>query len=480
MDGQQRLTALCILLACIRDLAALADATDIRSQLQDKIIQPAKSLDNIPSRNRIEVRDSNVFNQMVGMQGGTTTYQPSGAVTPAESRYILARDIFHERLKSFSAEEAEGLAKYIFQHCVIIFLTATDFEEAFRLFTIVNDRGKQLRRIDIIKARNIAPNVIIDDDARRRYANRWETMEESLGETNFEDLFYLLRLIYIRDKPQADLLREFETRIFNQPGKPTPGKSFIDELEIYVKLYEELFVDFDYLDATSDGIKFRTLISAMVWQFSASEWRACVLAYARKFGTTGLYEYILGIEKVYLTHWVSGMRKDERYSVYTDLLKSMDTGRYREAIKATTEKSDPKAIQEACLVGNFYTSGYSKYLLLRAEILASELDHAREFNVRSVEHVLPQNPNTNSEWCKNFSPQDIDAVVNTAGNLVLLSKSKNSSASNREFKDKKTSYLQPRVSDFPRSMQVLSEPAWTRTVIEERTKKFAESILNNP
>jgi hypothetical protein len=144
-----------------------------------------------------------------------------------------------------------------------------------------------------------------------------------------------------------------------------------------------------------------------------------------------------------------------------------------------TDTADEDSVRKACLQDNFYTAGYSKYLLLRAEILASELDQDKAFVVRSVEHVLPQNPKADSDWRKAFSDADIEAVVHTAGNLVLQSKGKNSAASNRDFAEKKEAYLKKRVTDFPRSVQVLAFDAWTRT-IEERTKEFAKVILEAP
>lgn len=141
---------------------------------------------------------------------------------------------------------------------------------------------------------------------------------------------------------------------------------------------------------------------------------------------------------------------------------------------------DSDAIKKACRSPKFYTAGYAKYLLLRAEICASELTEPRKFTVRSVEHVLPQHPASGSEWRKEFTQDDIDAVVHSAGNLVLLSKGKNSSAQNKDFEDKKSTYLRPRVTDFPRSVQVLNEFSWTRNLIGKRTEEFANSILMDP
>jgi hypothetical protein len=274
-------------------------------------------------------------------------------------------------------------------------------------------------------------------------------------------------------------LSEFNKRIFGKPKRPSRGTKFIDTLGEYVDLYDALFVARDYLDATKDAAAFTTLMTAMVADFRASEWRACVLQYAKRFGKTGLMDFLLRIEKVYLQHWVEGMRKDERYSVYTDILKAVDV--CKSGTDAANQISfDLKVIRDGCRVRNFYSVGYATYLLLRAEIMASELIEPRVFRVKSIEHVLPQSPSAGSEWRKKFTQDDIDETVHLAGNLVLLSKSKNSSAQNKDFTAKKITYLKPRVTDFPRSVQVLAINSWTKALITKRTEEFAKTVLQDP
>jgi hypothetical protein len=480
VDGQQRLTALCILLACIRDCPALSAETDFRKKIHEKIFQERNELDGVPERNRVQVRDQSLYNRVIGTFGGAQEWPPDALPTkPSEWRYKTAMEIFTSRLSGLSDAEAKDLASFITRRCVFIYLATSSFDDAFRLFEIVNDRGKPLRRIDILKSMNLSAEVIPNEASRVRYALEWEEMEEQLGESRFEAIFHLLRLIYLRAKPQGDLLKEFKREVFGKKGMPKLGREFIDTLASYVELYDSLFLERDYLKDTGLHARFKTLMGIMISEFNASEWQACLLYFAKKFGRDAVYDYLLVLEKVYLQHWVSAMRKDERYSIYTYLLKAIDSSASAEAAIAAAEFNEEE-IRSACLIPNFYGAGFCKYLLLRAEVLAGELDHARDFVARSVEHVLPQNPAPESEWASKFTQADVDEVVNTVGNLVLLTKAKNSTASRKDFAEKKKVYLKPRVSDFPRSIQVLGHSEWTRQVIEARTREFAERVLERP
>ena len=483
VDGQQRLTALCILIACTRDALSQVEEGQLAEELQAKIYQPEHVLDMVPAKNRLQVKDQAAFNALIGNPGGASiSVSEMIASKAAGRRYESARSIFWERLAEMSREKLMRFAKFINKSCTLIYLATDSFEDAFALFTVVNDRGKQLRRIDVLKAYNLDPARIPDAGARVNYAHQWEDMEARLGESRFEDIFHLLRLIYTKDKPKGDLNKEFRDRILTgeDGDSPRPGGRFIEELTKFVDLYDSLFVDKDYLDSPAgQHVEYRTMMGAMVEFFPASEWKACILYFADRFQRDFIYKFVLAVEKVYLEHWVRGIRKDERYATYTKLLKGIQDATCAEEVIDGIE-IDLECIREACRAENFYGSGHSKYLLVRAEIVTSELDHAHRFQVRSVEHVLPQNPKPGGLWDSSFSGDEHKELVNTAGNLVLLSKSKNSTAGRKEFDDKKATYLEPRVSDFPRSMQVIGYATWTPGVIRERTESFADIVLRNP
>ena len=313
VDGQQRLTSLLILASCLRDLL---ESEDHKGALQDKILQKKNVVDGIPEKVRLEVRDWQIFNDIVVESGGTLVPRSPKDLPEPDGRYALAVDIFKSKLDSLSQNELQEITQFLSQKCVLIYLATSGFDDAFGLFTIVNDRGKQLGRIDVLKALNLAPAANASDAVRKRIAQDWETREKDLGESTFESVFHLVRLILLKDKPQGDLLKEFQSRVFDKK-LVSLGEPFVNLIFDYADLYASIFMDRDFLpDGDEKENWFKSLMFIMDSEFRASDWRACVLSFAKKFGSEGFYDMVLAMERLYLNNWVQSVRKDERYAEY--------------------------------------------------------------------------------------------------------------------------------------------------------------------
>lgn len=97
----------------------------------------------------------------------------------------------------------------------------------------------------------------------------------------------------------------------------------------------------------------------------------------------------------------------------------------------------------------------------------------------TVEHVSPQNPSAESEWLTWFPTlEERENYTHRLGNLVLLSRSKNSQAGNYDFKRKKEEYFTSKtgVANFALTTQVLMEKEWTYEVIEKRQKQLIDKL----
>lgn len=152
--------------------------------------------------------------------------------------------------------------------------------------------------------------------------------------------------------------------------------------------------------------------------------------------------------------------------------KRVDVFSEESLLKVSDE--DKRAVLEK-LNGDVYTElkdTVRRYVLLRLDSLLTNGQPFYDHSVITVEHVLPQTPKEGSDWLANFA--DPSEYVHKLGNLVLLTRSKNSQARNYDFNKKKTLYFQPKngVTTFALTTQVVQEKEWTPTVLEERQKKL--------
>ncbi|EJC05677.1 hypothetical protein HPHPP11B_1635 [Helicobacter pylori Hp P-11b] len=64
-----------------------------------------------------------------------------------------------------------------------------------------------------------------------------------------------------------------------------------------------------------------------------------------------------------------------------------------------------------------------------------------QMNDFHIEHILPQQPGSSSQWVKDFSEEERGLYTHSLANLTLLGGTKNAQASNLDFKEKKEIYM---------------------------------------
>ncbi|NLJ76875.1 MAG: DUF262 domain-containing protein [Peptococcaceae bacterium] len=467
IDGQQRITTLQILLACLRD--AVNDKS-YKEATQKKIYQKENLADGIPEQARLEVKEKECFKQFIQEENGTTIIDGFEPANDIQQNIRQAIVIFQDQLREKNQDEIKALIEHVSQRCIFIYVSTKDFDDAYRLFTIINDRGLQLRRIDILKANNLQPSIIKKESQRAKYASLWEAMENDLGSEDFENLLYFIRTIEIKEKAKEDLLKEYNKLIF---GKQilNKGIGFIKHVEMYKKIFQKVVLDGDVLDADNrlrmNSIQYKNLVSIMSSQL-ANEWIPPLLFYYSKFGKDYLLELLLKLEAKYVADWVIGLTPTKRILNMTSILKQIEKSNDVAALfSSDVFKYDKKRLKDE-LNQDLYNKPYAKYILLKLEYLTTEHNVLRRYGSVSVEHVLPQNPKEGSNWDMDFTPKEKIKWTNKLANLVLLSKRKNSSASNRDFIEKKEKYLKGRITDLARSQEVLSYATWTPAILKSR------------
>lgn len=166
-----------------------------------------------------------------------------------------------------------------------------------------------------------------------------------------------------------------------------------------------------------------------------------------------------------------------RYGALLNAIENQDNLYSSQSPLQLTSEEKDKIL--SMLNADLYLNKACTPVLLRLDEYLSGGAASYDFNVISVEHVLPQKPASGSEWL-NLYPDEKERmeVVNKLGNLVLLSRRKNSKVSNYDFNTKKNKYFTGKdgVSPFAITTEVLREKKWNMETIQRRQVKLLNML----
>lgn len=467
LDGQQRLTTLTILFATIRDVLG-------QKEVSEMIMQKGNRITQTKDENRIELRnrDQAFFNKYIQQEGGTEELRPDSTVKTDSQRYILENALyFREQLKLLPSQIVETLPTVLALQCYLVIVSTKNFDSAFRIFTVLNDRGLDLLESDIFKARVIGD---INDEEQDVYTAKWEDIEVALGREKFKKLFDHIRMILQKKKFGTNLKEEYE-EIF----KRITGKEFIENVLIpYSDIYMELA---DYTLYFKNQPKLVKLLSLME-KIDNVDWVTPAMYFMHR-GRKNLYEFLKALEALAAGGMVLRYNYNWRTIRYLNLLKEIerDVDIFKEGSSLYLSKEEKVKIIDA-LNGDVYLDlkdTAKRYILLKLDSLLTTGQPHYNYAVITVEHVLPQNPSTKSEWLVDF--KNPEEYTHKLGNLVLLTRKKNSQAKNFDFNKKKMDYFKSSngVTSFALTSQVVQEVMWTPDVINRRQQQLVQLLIKD-
>ncbi|MFQ6387885.1 DUF262 domain-containing protein [Priestia aryabhattai] len=483
VDGQQRLTTLTILLAVMRDLITSPKA---KTTLQSKIYQEADIFEDKPETFRLKVRDRDFayFKKHILEEGGTS--QPgSSFVTESQERMSKAIQWFKDKFK----DEATGLVDeellnkmvvFVLNNCMFVYVKTGTFTSAFRLFSVLNDRGMPLSNADLLKSMNLEA---VNDTERHYYQNVWETMEEELGREELEKLLGFIRLIYVKEKAKKTIQEEYNEKVFKQ-NSDFKGKNFIEYVKEFAEIYREKVLNAELASRDTDvKAKYYGLLTLMRDFIPGSDWIPVFIHFVQKFNDNEqVYPFLQLLEKKFVTSWVKGLSPTARVTETVKMIQSIDMALSVEEVITSDIFNTENSLSDFTYninVQDFYRKKFAKYLLLRLDMSLSENATIKKAysGVISVEHILPQNPPKESAWEGAFAQEDRKIWTHKLGNLVLLSRKKNSSANNKDFQFKLDKYFSNGITDFELTKELKPISEWTISECEKRHEVLVNRLM---
>ena len=469
VDGQQRLTTLTILFCVLRELS---EAEPHRNELDTYVRARGKPLAGIEDRFRLNLRerDRDFFRENVQHIGRLESFV-NGHVHLPDSQLRIRENagyLWDEIVKA-EQTECERLATFLIRHCYLVVASASDQESAYRIFSVMNDRGLNLSPTDILKAAVIGG---IAADRRSAYTNEWEAIEEDLGREDFRDLFAHIRMIHVKSKARGNLTREFRDGVL----KKMSGAEFIDGTLTPMANAYRIVSRATYERATNpervnQHLKYLGTIDNFDWIPPAMAF-FCRHRYDHEM----LVAFTRDLERLAYSMFILRWNINSRIGRYSGLLQEIeqDVDVHAEGSRLQLSYEEKRAVREALDGPIYLQTRVCLPLLLRLDSLLAEPGAIYERRVLSVEHVLPQTPREGSVWLDWFPyPEQREMWTHRLANLVLLSRRKNSQAQNFDFERKKNEYFRRNgVATFAVTSQVLDKQVWTPDVLAERQEKL--------
>jgi uncharacterized protein with ParB-like and HNH nuclease domain len=495
LDGQQRLTTLFLITSVVRDLTLKSNEARIRT-CRDTIYQMANPDDNIPDRNRIvfDIRDKvrDFVDSYIKSDGGTQKIDELKRFSQNNDEDISIRNMAKAILtiQDFfqNGTSLDEFFPYLRAHVLMVYVAAEELEDAFHLFTVMNNRGIKLRNSDILKAENLAK--VPDDTTRTEYAKTWESIEEYFSE-DFDNFLSHLRTILVKQKAGYNLLKEYEENIYapqefnrntktyiSKPPLLTKGKSTFEFIKRYYNHYLNLFDNDNY--NLTNSFEIYNQLTLMGFGLEADYWIAPLLRFYEKYQTNELLKFLCLLDAKFSSDWIIGFSPTDRIENTNAIIKEIETATDQNALFASPAFKVAAQDLLRVLSGGLYGRRYCRYILLKIDLTYH--GHTTKFSppeTISIEHILPQTPDLGSQWVSNFTDQDREKWTNQLGNLILLSRRKNTAQSNLDYQQKKEKYFKKNVELFSNSIRIFNTySTWKLDDLKKNHKETLVKILS--
>ncbi|UOS35564.1 DUF262 domain-containing protein [Helicobacter pylori] len=444
VDGQQRLSTF-ILLAKV--LATLYPADDksqeyLQESWSDRHEDGGKKkrkrldFDLVGSSAKKDFQDAlDFFDDLDASKGENSK---SNDPSKGKNRYLKNAICLKNYLEKKEIEDINHFIEWLYLRVNFITITCSDTDMALRIFNVLNARGLPLHATDIFKGELL--KKLTEEKEQEELATRWENLRQKCLDNGFAmETLFSQHLTYLHPVTSKEKMKIRLNTQFDELQKSP--LEYLDVVEDFYNAYCEVLEMQDrhahLLSYLEDNYWRAILCTSILHDYSESKIEA-------------LKELLV---KFYYQHWVAKKPKNQREQTCCNIIKALKEKKSMEhivsvAIKNLDEYSVTQHFKENLRDSHVYKkqstkNPYIKPILILVEYFMSDDPKPKRIQTNDfhVEHILPQEPTLSSQWAKDFSEEERERYTHSLANLTLLGGTKNSQASNLDFKDKKKIYM---------------------------------------
>ena len=458
VDGQQRLTTLVIMCCIIRDFYPginEKNKNDLAITLEDINVAIFWKSGANNTRLRFNTHDSakaDFYTYVSKPDATKTMYHPSKKNIKKDAskfKFQNSVNILREKFKE-SGKQVDKFVNFLFNNVRCVEIECLDVNSAIKIFQVINGRGINLATSDLIKSHLLSD--IKDENDESQFVSDWQAIEYNVQgcDMNMDDLLTIYQYYMLGRNPKKGLYEEL-IDAFGRNGKnkkllcnlaqaPSPDD---DATRIVgkIKVFSEQFKENLYEDD-------KVLYSFWYLPWSV-HWKSVLLAALDKYNNNERKSLMKTLRKFYYLHWIADKTLHRiKFPSFDAIRKISDGQPVHEIEKELNAQLSQDTIDQAgknLRSSDMAKEKWAKPLLLLIEY--NTLDDGKLTRVEldrrlHLEHVLPIDWKNVNEWNRHFYKKEeiVDQYLHSAGNITLLSGSKNSAIKNKPFNEKIKAY----------------------------------------
>ncbi|WP_204121176.1 MULTISPECIES: DUF262 domain-containing protein [Levilactobacillus] len=488
VDGQQRLTVLTLIYRAINIRARKFKRTAIELEQSSNTDDSSSDEDlfstmESTARSGYEILDKNTYKAESlrilhnGLNFGNVyedILQKSSPdlttlTTKSEKNISLVWDEINDQISQLSKDQFIEFNSYIRSKVMLIRTIAPSESKAFQLFEVLNDRGRSLEPLDLIKnmlLKRLDQDDEISKNQKSTFNKEWSSFIQNLTDSKISTSTFMKSYIlmkYSKNLNKAELFSFFNKSKLKgdqentNEGYSIHGSDILElakDLNYKSKVYSEIEKNPQDNEFVNKNSKLAEYMYILFKLFKIKQFHPLIMLYytsddtskerivqaALRLGLTVLYSFqqTNAIEallpQIIGSYYEGGTEQERLTNVIENInLRIDDDIQLLDTVMQTKNLKPEK----------------SKSLLRFIELYINQNSDVRNIgrgvNHLEREHILPQNTlkltdNDKLSLLHFEDTEEIKQYMNRIGNLSLLRKSENISISDGDFKDKLPAY----------------------------------------
>ncbi|PDX14185.1 DUF262 domain-containing protein [Helicobacter pylori] len=356
-----------------------------------------------------------------------------------ENNYLKNAVCLKDYIRKKEIKNINDFIEWLYSNVKFITIICPSIDKALRIFSILNARGLPLNATDIFKGELL--KELAKEEDQKKLVSRWNALSQKCSDNDLtmETLFSwystYLNPVTSKEKKEKELVTWFKNL------NKTP-------LE-YLKGVE------DFYNAYCKVLEMQDWHAHLLSYLASDFWRIILCtSILHRYSDQDIKALKELLVKFYYQNWVA-TREEPKKQTNCNIIKALKENKSVESIASIVKEyldyhkitqDFKKNLQDSKLYEQHKKSSKNSWLrpvLILVEYSMSDDPRPKRIQMNDfhVEHILPQQPGSSSQWVKDFSEEERGLYTHSLANLTLLGGTKNTQASNLDFKEKKEIYM---------------------------------------